>query len=150
MITERTKAIAKARLRQNISAEDIAEELEIPLKLVEEWAGKLSPTDMVVQESVALAVNKIQTKALSGEVMPMMEEVLKETLIETAIDLTKSMALPALQGDMVHAKTIQLLADAIVRMYQIIILKGGNGSTGPGGATANNEVLDSFAEMMRD
>lgn len=150
MITERTKAIVKARVRQNISAEDIAEELDLPLKLVEEWAGKVDQKDMLVQESVAMAVDKIHQKALKGEVMPMMEEVLKNTLEETAIDLTKSMAIPALQGDIVHAKAIQLLADALVKMYQVIVLKGGNGTPNTNGNLPNSEVIDSFAEMMRD
>lgn len=148
MITEKTKAIAKARLRQCISAEEIAEELEIPLKLVEEWASNISSKDMVMQEATLLAVDKINNKIHLGEVMPLTLDILKDILEETAIDITKAMALPALSGDMVHAKAIQLMADAIVKLYQVLILKSDT-ATGKSGSP-NSTALDTFAEMMKD
>lgn len=149
MITEKTKAIAKARIKQNITCEEIAKELEIPLKLVEEWASNLNTKDMVVQEATLLAVDKIQKQIDTGELVPLNEDILKECLEQTAIDITKAMAIPALTGDMVHAKAIQLMADAIVKMYQIIVLKGGK-VEGAGGTLPSNSTLDVFADMMKD
>lgn len=146
MITEQTKAVAKARIKQGVPLGEIASELEIPLKLVEEWKSQETSRDLIVQEATVLAVDKIIAK--EGELEPLLETKLRETLELTAIDLAKHAVLPAMNGDMVHAKAIQLLADAIVKLYQTIILKSGAPKNDAGGA--RSDTLDTFAEMMKD
>lgn len=148
MITEQTKAKAKARLKQCISVEEVAEELNLPVKLVEEWATKLNGADLVAQEATLLAVEKLQAKADAGVIEPLNTELLRKTIEDTALDLTKAMAIPAINGDMVHAKAIQLMADALVKMYQIIVMKGG--VIDGGGDAPSNKSLELFGDMMRD
>lgn len=148
MITEQIKAKAKARLKQCIPIEEVAQELNLPVRLIEEWASKLNSNDLVAQEATLLAVEKLQAKVDSGIIEPLNTELLRKTIEDTALDLTKAMAIPAINGDMVHAKAIQLMADALVKMYQIIVMKGGviEGN----GDKPSSKSLELFGDMMRD
>ena len=150
MITEKTKAVAVAKLRQRVPAQVIADEMELPLKLIEDWQGDLSPNDTVRAEANLIAVQQISQRVSTGELVEEANEaVLKNVLEETAIDIAKQSSIPGISGDMVHAKAIQLCADAVVKLYQTIILKGGNGPQ-DSGKRPNSQVLDVFENMMKD
>lgn len=150
MITEKIKAIAKARLHQGIPVATIAEDLQIPSKLIEEWAGTLSPTDMIKQEATLLAVDRLMTQQSTGELVPFNEELIKNAVEETALEIIKAMAIPVVTGDMVHAKAIQLMADALSKIYHTVVLKGGTIPPASGKGHNSNEMLENFSELMRD
>lgn len=149
MITEQVKAKAKAQIKRNIPIEDIAKELDLPLALINEWASKLDPNDLVQQEANVSAIQTITERSEKGELVDMDSEVLRTTMEKTALDLTNSMAIPALNGDMAHAKSIELLANALSKMYHTVVLKGGVIDVNPND-TPSNKALEMFASLMKD
>lgn len=148
MITEAVKSKAIAQLRQNVSVEDVAMSLDLPEKLIREWEKKLDPSDMVAQEASVIAIEKL-TKDMSSSEIVIHSEKLRELIEETAIDLVKAMAIPMMNGDMAHGKTIEMLSNSLVKMYHMIVLKGGVVSGDDSGSPSNSE-LSIFQTMMRD
>lgn len=142
MITEETKAKAIAKIKHRVPPQEIADEFDIPLKLINEWTTKFGITDLVAVESNIHAVETIIT---SGELVPENEDKLKTVLEETAIDIAKNAAIPSLNGDMAHAKAVQLCADAVMKLYNTIIMKGGTGE--PTTPNVNNST---FGRLMKD
>lgn len=143
MIPEKVKAQAIAKLRHRIPPEIVAEELEIPVKLIKEWSSNLDPKDLIAIQANIHAVDEV----LNGELVGVNEDKLKETLELTAIDIAKQAATPAMNADMVHAKAIQLCADAVSKLYQTLIMKGG---TGEPTNKNNNGHLSTFQRLMKD
>lgn len=148
MINEATKARAVAKLRQSVPPPDIADELDVPLKIVEKWGEELDPSDMVAVEANIHAVEKV----LNGELMPddQLEQKLKKVLEETAIDIAKNMAVPIVNGDMAHAKAVELCSKAVSDLYKTIVLKGGTGPGEGNGDTPSSETLKIFQSLKKD
>lgn len=144
MITEQLKAQAIAKLRHAVPIEDIASALNIPVKLVKEWKGKLDPKDLVAIEANIYAAEKLAY----GEIVTEddNEKILKETLELTAIDIAKEVNNGFSLQDPMAAKSVQLCADAISKLYNTFILKNGSGTP------MNNipQEASTFQRLMRD
>lgn len=121
MISQEIKANAIARLAQAIPPEEVAENLDIPLKLVKEWSDNLSPNNLVSVHANINAMNNLK----ENEVLGLNEDVLRETLELTAIDIAKSASVSSSYSDPLSAKAVQLCADAVSRLYKTFILKDG-------------------------
>lgn len=149
MITEKVKATAIAKLKHKIPPETIAAQLDIPVKLVKDWAGSLNGNDMMAIESNIHAVQVLTDKnaVANGEIVPLNEDVLRETLELTAIDLAKAATMPGTSADIVHAKSIQACADAITKLYQTFILKG---ATGEPSKPNDGQGQTLFQQLMKD
>jgi hypothetical protein len=148
MITAGLKAKAIARLKLSEDPKTIAEELEIPTNLVKEWHSKLPEGDLIAIEANIHAVDRLLV--LDAETsLPINSEILKNTIEETALDLTRAMAIPALSGDVMHAKAIEALCNGLSKMYQTIVLKGGVIDMNPS-EQPSAQALSVFEGMMRD
>lgn len=144
MISDKLKAQAIAQLRSGYTVDIVSEDLDIPESLVEEWSERLNPASLVALEAAAIAVRRVE----QGEVVPLNEEVLKDTLEQTAVELAKQAAIPGSWGDMAQAKSVQLCADAVAKLYTTLVLK--NNSTinvTPGNNTGG---LSAFQAEMKD
>ena len=142
MIPDKIKAQAIAKIRHRVPVEQIAEELNVPVKLVKEWGNNLDPKDLIAIQSNIHAVDEV----LNGELIGLNEDKLRETLELAAIDIAKHASTPALNADVVHAKALQLCADAISKLYQTLIMKGGTGE--PVKNTSGN--FSTFQRLMKD
>ena len=144
MISDKLKAQAIAQLRSGYDAEDVAEDLEIPRSLVEEWRDKLDGNNLVALEAAAIAVQRVE----NGEIVGVNEDTLKNALEETAIGLAKQAAIPGSWGDMAQAKSVQLCADAVAKLYTTLILK--NNSTVSIPNPNEGQGLNAFTSKMKD
>lgn len=145
MITDKIKAQALAQIKHQIPAEQIAEKLNIPIMLVKEWGGKLTPDDMTALESNIYALESIVNGKV--EILDNNEEILKAKLEEAAIELAKQTHTACAFGDMVHAKSVQLCADAVAKLYTTIILKNSSGNAMLDKSTTGNTL---FNALMKD
>lgn len=142
MITDQIKARAISKLRHNETPEQIALDLGIPEKLIKEWAKTLSSSDLVAIEANTYAIGKIMA---TQELVPLQEDILRNELEKAAIDIAKEASVAT--DDMMHAKAVQLCADAVCKLYASLILKGSpnqnNGNQLPSMSSA-------FETLMRD
>lgn len=142
MITEPIKAKAIALIKHQTSLDEIAEQLELPIMLVREWA-KLEGKDLVALEANIHAVENV----LQGEVLEQDKiQLLKDKLEDAAIEVTKDINMAL--GDPLYAKSLQLCADTIAKLYVSIVKKdtpsdNPNNIFSPTGLTA-------FQAVMRD
>lgn len=146
MIPDTTKNQAIAKLKRNMPAEMIASELDLPLMLVKEWESKLNPNDLVALEANIQAVEEVTQRVLNGEIVPGNEETLKNELEKAAIQIAQASTKPIFIGDMLHAKAVQLCADAVSKLYQTLILKGAPAGQGSSGGQSNSR----FHDLMKD
>ena len=144
MISDKLKAQAIAQLRSGYEVFTVVKDLEIPESLVEDWYNTLDANNLVALEAVAIAVQRVE----NGEVMPGNDEVLKETLEQTAIGLVKQVAVLGGWGDMAAVKSIQLCADAVTKMYTTMVFKNSSSIdiVNPGASTG----LGAFTSKMKD
>lgn len=141
MITDATKAKAIAAILRQVPHEDIAEELEIPVVLVREWAN-LQGKNLVTMEANLLAADRV----LKGEVLEANQvDILKQKLEQAAIDVTNEV--PAAIGDPMYAKSLQLCADTITKLYQVIVCRG---DVNPNNMPLSGNGISAFQSIMRD
>lgn len=120
MITEKIKAKAIALLERRKLAEEVAEELDLPVMVVKDWEKTLSVKSLVALEATVHAIEDIEIASID----PTMEAKLKTKLEEAAHEIADQVYKYAGSGDPIHAKALQLNADAVTKLYQTIILKG--------------------------
>lgn len=142
MINDNLKTQAKLMLQRGIPIDEIADELDLPEKLVKEWQSKLDPKDLTVLQSNVMAMGQV----LKGELVPINEDKIRNELEKAAIEIASQSYKTAGTGDVVHAKSLQLLSDTVSKMYQTFILKGGAGN--PSGAAPAGGTM--FEQLMRD
>lgn len=147
MITDKLKAQAMAQIRHQVPIEEIAKDLSIPLQLLKEWQANVSPRDMSAIESNIFACEKIA----SGELVPLNDDILKGELEKAAIELARSAYKNANAGDMIYSKSVELLSNAVAKLYQTMILKGQPGLAGQSapGQLSNNSI-STFESLMKD
>lgn len=143
MITEKIKAKAIALLERRKLAEEVAEELELPVMVVKEWEKNLSVKSLVALEATVHAIEDIEISSID----PTMEAKLKTKLEEAAREIADQVYKYAGGGDIIHAKALQLNADAVTKLYQTIILKG-NGIATITPPDQNNG--SAFQELLQD
>lgn len=123
MITEKIKAKALSRLKRGEEVNIIAEELNLPSKLVSEWRDGLELTDLTVIEANVQAVETIYKN--EDTLDPLLSEKLRVSIEETSIDVTKAIPLVVLSGDPMQAKAIECICNGLANLYKTIVLKGG-------------------------
>jgi hypothetical protein len=141
MIKETVKAKAIAQIKRSIPLDQIAEELSLPVMLLEDWA-KLEGKDLVAMEANLHAVETILNRQEVVEQDTV--EILKTKLEEAALEVTKD--IPMAMGDVVYAKSLQLCADTISKLYVHIVNKGIPADTG----IMNLNGDSAFAQLQRD
>ncbi len=149
MIPPKTKAQAIASLKMGKSVEEVAELFDIPKKLVHTWYDDLDPNDLVGLEANVIALKNAITEI---EVLEQsQEEQLKFKLEKAAIEIADNAYKAAGMGDAIHSKSIQLLADAVSKMYTTIILKGNTGSgQSPSIPIPNANGISVFENLLAD
>lgn len=126
MITPKVKAQALAQLRRNVSIEDVAEELDVPEKLVKEWAGSIGLNDLVVMDANMHALSQV----IEGKVMnEVSDDMILKFLKDAGFEIAKETFRSCNNGDPIHAKSLQLYADVLQKLYATFILKGGSART---------------------
>lgn len=120
MITDKIKAKAIALLERRKPAEEIAEELDLPVMVVKDWEKTLSVKSLVALEATVHAIEDIELASID----PTMEAKLKTKLEEAAHEIADQVYKYAGGGDVIHARALQLNADTVTKLYQTIILKG--------------------------
>lgn len=121
MITKERKAQALARIKALDPLEQIAEDMDLPLALLREWEGDMSDDDLVTVKANTNAVARV----LSGEIVEGSESLLKQRLEEAAVEIAIQAHRVAGSGDILSAKTIDLCANAVTKLYASLIQKVG-------------------------
>lgn len=121
MITKDKKAQAIARIKALDPLEQIAEDMALPLTLLREWEGDLSDDDLVTVKANTNAVARV----LSGEIVEGSEGLLKQRLEEAAVEIAIQAHRVAGSGDILAAKTVDLCANAVTKLYSSLIQKVG-------------------------
>lgn len=122
MITKERKAQALARIKALDSLELIAEEMALPLTLLKEWEANMSDDDLVTVKANTNAVARV----LAGEIVEGSEQLLKQRLEEAAVEVAIQAHRVAGSGDIIAAKTVDLCASAITKLYASLIQKAGS------------------------
>lgn len=146
MISEQTKASAIAMLHRQVDSKLIADDLDIPEALVKEWQRKLTPDDIIAVRSHV----QILQATTTGELVPLDEDRLKVELEKAALEIARKSYANAGYSDVVVAKSLQLLAEGVSKIYATFILKGS-----PGGNNSNNQqpsagAITMFESVMKD
>lgn len=145
MITEKTKANAIALLKLGDTPEQVSESLELPLMLVREWFADISPKDLTKLEANANAL----TRVVEGQILNSSEtnaELLKVKIEETALEIVDQVSKAVPFGDVVQARSLQLLADTCSKLYNTVINKGQLVTP----ANPAQQALSMFEQMSRD
>lgn len=143
MISDTIKAKAITQIRRQVPLDEIANELCLPLMLIKDWQSNLDVKDLVIVEANVAAIEDV----LKGEVVePDKISILKDKLEDAAIEVTKEVSIAL--GDPMYAKSLQLCADTIAKLYVSIVKKdtpaeNPNNIFSPTGLTA-------FQTAMRD
>lgn len=145
MITDKDKAKVIAELKRLRTPEELSEKYDIPLGLIKEWERKLDVKDLTVIESKISVIEDIT----NGELEITNSSLLQSTLEDASIDLIKQVRIAATTGDMVHANSIKLCAEAISNLYKTIILKN-NTAVNNDALNLSNKSLSSFQKLMRE
>ncbi len=147
MITEATKNKAIFRLRDRETAEDIAKDMELPLPLVKEWESNLDAKDLTRLQS---NVHAIETFSKGDILLPSsgQEEILRLKIEEVAIEIVDQVNLTVSTPDIMRAKTLQLCADTITKLYDSLI----NKKSGPAGEPVkpNGRAITAFQSIMKE
>lgn len=122
MIDAKKKAAAIARIKALEELEVIAEDMTIPLLLLEEWESNLSTSDLTTIEANMLGVGRV----LQGELIEGSEKMLKQRLEEAACEVAVRVFNAAGTGDIVYATSLDKCANAISKLYATMIAKVGS------------------------
>lgn len=144
MITKEIKMTALAKLKCQVPPEEIAEELDIPLPLIKEWANTIEGNDLIQLHANVHAV----TKLANGEITRSNnEEFLRLKIEEVAIDIVEQVQLVTTGGDVVRAKALQLCADTVTKLYNSLI---NNITNADGSLKPNGQEISAFKSLMKD
>lgn len=136
------KARAIALIKNNVPFDEIATECEVPEALVREWSKQQS-NDLVAVEATLIATERV----LNGEVLdPTRLDKLKDVLEEAAIEITKEIS--AGLGDPMYAKSVELCASTVAKLYSTIIMQG-QGPSEPLTKISDTSI-STFETMLRD
>lgn len=140
IISQSTKAKAKALLQRRKPIEHVADELGLPIPLIREWAKQFGFDDLAVIQSNTAALEDIT----HGQCLPIDNKTLEAELQNTALEIAKYASHPCEYGDVIQAKAINLCADSITKMYNTFILKNGQGNG------ENDANADIFQSLLKD
>lgn len=148
MITEEVKTQAIARLRRGFDPTLISEELGLPDRLVREWQKSLDPHSLLSLEANLHAADELANGriVLNGDIITNSEELLRTKLETVAVEIVDQTALVVTTGDIVRAKTLQLCADTVSKLYQTFITKGIASPNNPRSPTG----MSAFQRLMKD
>lgn len=152
MITEKDKAKAIAYLKRGKSIEEVSEKFDIPPKLLLEWTKDFNTKDLITIESNILASEDLivhDLEVYDGEIPEDNKAKLKKQLEESAIEIAKHASVPVAFGDVMHAKAIQLCAQAVCGLYQTII-GDPNDIVDPSNVALSDQTLTAFKSLMKD
>lgn len=123
MITDKTKANAISLLKLGDTPEKVSRDLELPLMLVREWHESIGGNDLT---SLNANVNAI-SRVIEGELIPSTNEnveMLRLKIEQTALEIVDHVSKAVPYGDVVQAKSLNLLADTCSKLYNTVINKG--------------------------
>lgn len=146
MITEKTKANAISLLKLGDTPEQVSEALELPLMLVREWHTSIGGKDLTSLQANANALERV----INGELIPSTEanaEILRVKIEETALKIVEQVSHAVPFGDVVQARSLQLLADTCSKLYNTVINKG---QVAAAPQTPGQAALSMFEQMSRD
>lgn len=124
MIDAKKKAAAIARIKALEELEAISDDMGIPLLLLQEWESNLDPRDLVTIEANVLATGRV----LNGELVEGNEKLLKQRLEEAACEIAIRAHNCAGSGDIVYATSLDKCANAVAKLYQVMVAKVGSDS----------------------
>ena len=146
MITEKTKANAISLLKLGDTPEQVADSLELPLMLVREWSEDIGLKDLTMLQANSNAL----TRLVNGEVLNGSEanaDLLKLKIEEVALKIVEQVSHTVPYGDVVQARSLQLLADTCSKLYNTVINKG-QAALPP--QTPGQQALSMFEQLSKD
>lgn len=156
MITKELKATAIAKIKCHVPLEEIALELDIPFPLVKEWHAKETESESnrtasdLVNTAAKVHAVQVLTRELHQQVIPpsnQQEELLKLKIEEVALEIAEQVSLNLATTDVIRAKTLQLCADTVTKLYNSLISK----AIAPDGSIRPSDTgLSAFRNVMRD
>lgn len=123
MITEKIKANAIALMKMGDTPEKVAEDLELPQRLVREWYEQLDKSALVALQANVIAAERVLTGVvISGDTAKI--EKLRDKIEDTAIEIIDEAKRIIPFGDIQAAKALHLLSDTCAKLYGAVINKG--------------------------
>lgn len=145
MITPSLKATAIARIKCLEPLANIAQELDIPLAVMQELYRGMDTNDLIRLEANTFAVQQLaECEILPSS--PNQEKLLQKKIEDVAIEIVDEVSLCVTTADPIRAKTLQLCADTISKLYITLIAK----STDIGPISPNGKTIDAFKSIMKD
>mgnify|MGYP007104190841 CR=1 FL=1 len=123
MITDKTKANAISLLKLGDTPEKVSADLELPLMLVREWCEDIGVNDLTGLQANVHALDRV----VNGEILPSTNEnteLLRLKIEKTALEIVDHVSKAVPYGDVVQAKSLNLLADTCSKLYNTVINKG--------------------------
>lgn len=147
MITKELKSTAIAQLKCRVSPDQVALNLDVPLPLVREWFDTISEDDLT---GLKANVHAVQSLANGTDVIgnsAQNEELLKTKIEQIAGEIVDQVGLTVTTGDVVRAKTLQLCADTVTKLYSTIVNKD---KAPQGDVRPNGQTISAFKSIMKD
>ena len=138
MITDKVKATVEAKLQMGEPPADIAEELDLPVMLVEKWFEAMPKDKLVQLKANTLAL----TNAIEGAVQNSEEnrKLLEAKIEEVALVLVNEVPSTAYRTDFVKAQTLKSLSQVLVNAHTLLNKDGKSASEG----TATKILFEQF------
>ena len=151
MITKELKAMAMGQIKMHVPLNEIAVNLDIPLPLIQEWYTQYKGTGRSEGDLTQVAANIYALNKLSNsEVIASSEnttQILQVKCETVALDIVDQISLCIVTDDLVRARTLQICADAVTKLYNSMISK----SVAPDGSMKpSTKSVTIFQQMMSD
>jgi hypothetical protein len=143
MYSEQDKHQAIALLKRNKTPEEVASQLDMPVRLVKEWHSKLDTKDLVGLQSNVQAFDDVLNGELivTGDAEKLLKGKLEAVALDIAIEVDRNVGV----NDVMVSKSLQLAADTVCKLYAVIVSKLNESPVGK-----PNEAGSLFQSIMKD
>lgn len=143
MITRDIKNTAISLLTMGNPVDTVADELDLPEALVNEWAGSLKDKDVQMIKATNNAINVLGRDIEDPEAQPRIRRSLEDVAELLIIKLNDAV----LANDLVLARTINICADSVSKLHSCFVAKASPDSQGK---LADINNVTTFQNLLRD
>lgn len=119
------KAAALARLKAGVPAEEVAEDMALPLTLINEWNDTITTRDISLAMARTVNTNElVETVTNRAEQLNMSLEEVQVNIVTAANKIaTEVVTVPLISFDLERARTLQLLSNSLSGLYNALFNK---------------------------
>lgn len=144
MITPRDKAQAIGMLKGGMSIEDVANELDLPINLVNEWHKSEGITVVETIQATTTAIARLQGEVIDDTA----SERIKAGLERVAEQITEEMYYAINENDIQKARVLKLCSESTLKLY-VAFVAPQMASASPL-TQLSNTGLSTFQQLMKD